>query len=317
MRTVLLQTSGRLRSGWRLALFVLVLVAAVVILMLILGAVGLRPRLGGAGLVRPLLVLPAVSGVTAALLLVSAALLWATERRTLSTIGLALRRAALPGALLGVLVGTLPVALSVAIFAGLGMASVRPAESLAGMMAPTALAALAVTCLLSSFEELLWRGYGLQLLIEGTGRWIAVLVTAVLWALGHAGNPGANAAGVFYLGLSGVLMAWVVIRTGSLWFAIGYHVAWNVAAAHLFGLTTSGMNVASSLFRTTLTGPVWLTGGAFGFEASFITEVLDILGLSTALLLSRYVPRITEAVPYFERRPVPNGALQLSDGPEE
>jgi membrane protease YdiL (CAAX protease family) len=312
--TVLVQSSGRLRSGWRLALFIFVLVAAVALLMLILSAVGLRPRTAGVGLAQPSRVLPALAGTTATLLLVSEAFLWVTDRRHLSTLGLAPRRAALPGALLGVLVGALPVALSLAIFALLGRVSVRPSESVAGMAAPVALAAVAATCLVSLFEELLWRGYALQLLIEGAGRWSAALVTALLWALAHVDNPGANVAGVVYLVLSGVLIAWVVIRTGSLWFAVGYHVAWNVAAAHLFGLTTSGLNLEASLFRTSLSGPVWLTGGAYGFEGSFITEALDILSLSTALLLSRRVPKIREALPYFGRRRAPAGALQSVEG---
>jgi membrane protease YdiL (CAAX protease family) len=118
-----------------------------------------------------------------------------TRWRPASTLGLALRPSALPGALLGALVGAVPVALSVAVFAAPGAASVRPAASFAGMLAPAALAAVAATALLSVFEELLWRGYAFQLLIEGTGRWPAVLLTSSLWAFGHSENPGANVAG--------------------------------------------------------------------------------------------------------------------------
>ena len=316
-RSLFLQPSGRLRSGWRLAIFILLFFASVALVMLVLRAAGLagpHGRLRNAGAFRQL---PVIVILVTLNLLVSAAILRAAERRSLATLGLALRRSALPGALLGLFAGALPVAISVVIFSGIGVASIRPSASIAGMVAPLALAALAVTTLGSAFEELLWRGYPFQMLIEGAGRWVAVLVTAALWAMGHANNPGANPASVFYLLLSGILLAWVVIRTGSLWFAIGYHIAWNVTAAHLFGLTTSGFDLGASFLHTTLAGPAWLTGGGFGFEGSFITETLDVLSLSTALLLARRVPPIAEAVPYLARRVLsePPPAPEVRMGP--
>ena len=323
-RTIFLQASGRLRSGWRLAIYVAVLFASAAALMAALHALGLRPPHDGPGPRSPFRLLPVVSSLVAVTLLVSGVFLWVTDRRPLSTLGLALGPAAIPGALLGLLVGVAPVALTVAIFGAMGVASIHPSASAAALAEPSAIASFAVTSLGSAMEELLWRGYIFQLIIEGAGRWIAALATALPWALAHADNPGANAAGVIYLALSGILMAWAVIRTGSLWFVIAYHIAWNVTAAHVFGLTTSGFDLGASVLRTTLTGPAWLTGGAFGFEASFVTETLDVLGLSTALLLAKRVPRISEAAPYFERRiavPGPQGpdtatgALQDGDAP--
>lgn len=301
-RTVWFQASGRLRSGWRLALFFLLVAGSGTGLLLLFRVAHLLPPRSEGGGPTPLRELPQVAAILAVLLAVSGVLLRATDRRGLSTLGLPLRPSAVPGALLGFLTGALPVALSVAIFSGLGTASIRPFESSSALPTAAGIAAVAVTGLGSALEEVLWRGYPLQLLIEGTGRWMAVLLTASLWALAHADNPGANAAGVFELVASGALLAWIVIRTGSLWFAIGYHVAWNVVAAHFFGLVTSGLSLGTSAFATTLTGPAWLTGGAYGFEASPVTGALDILCLSSALLLSRRVPRAGEAIPYFERR---------------
>jgi hypothetical protein len=298
-------------------LFLLLVVATGACLSFLLHVAGLRLPQGEAGAPAPFRRLLLVGGIVGVVVLVSGALMWATDRRRLSTLGLPLRPGAVPGALLGILAGALPVALSVAIFAGLGAASIRPSQSSPALLAPAGIAAVAVTSLGSSLEELLWRGYPFQLLIEGSGRWLAAVLTALLWALAHADNPGANVAGVLELVLSGALLAWIVIRTGSLWFAIGYHVAWNVAAAHLFGLTTSGFDLGASIFRTTLTGPVWLTGGDFGFEASLVTGILDILCLSTALLLSRYVPRAAEALPYFERRPARPGHESPAVAPHE
>ena len=303
IRNIFLQSSGRLRSGWRFALFFLAVAGASAGTLLLLRIAHLLPPRGEGGAPAPLRQLPQVAAVLAVVVAVSGAFLWGTERRKLSTLGFPFRPSALPAALLGLLAGALPVALSVAIFRGLGAASVRPSESAPTLLAPAGIAAIAVTGLASALEEMLWRGYPFQVLIEGAGRWIAVLLTALFWALGHADNPGANAAGVLELLLSGALLGWIVIRTGSLWFAIGYHVAWNVVAAHVFGLITSGLSLGSAAFRTTLTGPVWLTGGSYGFEASLVTGALDVLCLSGALLLSRHVPRSAEATPYFEKRP--------------
>jgi hypothetical protein len=98
-----------------------------------------------------------------------------------------------------------------------------------------------------------------------------------------------------------VLLGWIVIRTGSLWFAIAYHVAWNVVAAHVLGLTTSGFDLGASIFTTKLAGPELLTGGSYGFEGSILTELLDLAGLSTALLLARRWPRDERSAPHYAR----------------
>jgi membrane protease YdiL (CAAX protease family) len=301
-QSIFRRESGAIRSGWRLAGFLLALFAVTFVLLLLLRAVGLDPQRPGESAIEPIAEFVFTLVGLAAFFFVLARFLRHVEGRGLATTGLSLRRSAWPELGWGVLIGTAPVVLSVAILAPLGIATVTPsADSLAARVSPQAWMGYTVTTLGSAYEELLMRGYVLQLLVEGAGAWVGALVTGLLWAAGHIGNPGSNAAGIVFTGMSGVLLGWIVIRTGSLWFAIAYHVAWNVVAAHVLGLTTSGFDLGASIFTTKLAGPELLTGGSYGFEGSILTELLDLAGLSTALLLARRWPRDERSAPHYAR----------------
>jgi hypothetical protein len=70
-----------------------------------------------------------------------------------------------------------------------------------------------------------------------------------------------------------VLLTGAFKLTGRLWLPIGIHVAWNFTQGGIFGVTVSG-HPGEGLFQGTLTGPDWLSGGAFGAEASVVAIVL-------------------------------------------
>ena len=144
--------------------------------------------------------------------------------------------------------------------------------------------------LLSAWEELAVRGYPLQVLAESWGPGAAAIVTGVVFGLLHAGNPGANPSGLAIIALNGVLLAWVVIRTGSLWITCGYHGGWNLMAAVVLGLRDSGTIHEGALLRSELTGPAWLTGGEFGFEASLLTAIVELLVLSLMIRQAQWLP---------------------------
>jgi membrane protease YdiL (CAAX protease family) len=301
-RSIFRRQSGAIRAGWRLAGFLLVLFAFSFAALLLLRVVGMDPKRPSESAMEPLAEFVFTLVGFAVFFFVLARFLRLVEGRGLATTGLSLRRSALPEAAWGALIGAAPVVLSVAILAPLGIATVTPsADTLAARVSPEAWMGYTVTTLGSAYEELLMRGYLLQLLVEGAGAWVGALVTGLLWAAGHIGNPGSNVAGIVFTGMSGVLLGWIVIRTGSLWFAIAYHVAWNVVAAHILGLTTSGFDLGASIFTTSLAGPELLTGGSYGFEGSIVTELLDLAGLSTALLLARRWPRDERSAPYYAR----------------
>jgi hypothetical protein len=124
-------------------------------------------------------------------------------------------------------------------------------------------------------EEVLFRGYVQRNLQQSMPGWLALLLTSLLFALMHAGNPGQQwlaLAGIF---VGGLLLGINYLYTGNLWFGIGIHFGWNALMGPVLGLPVSGIKPAA-LVQTQLQGPVWLTGGSFGPEASVIYMALSL-----------------------------------------
>lgn len=187
----------------------------------------------------------------------------------------------------GTLLGAVPVCLTlgVAVLSGYGTISAGNMDF--AKLLPVMLPMLIAGFFLAAWEEFVLRGYLLRQLSIGFNPTAAVLITAVLFGLMHSGNPGANWQGLLYTAIGGVLMGWIVVRTGSLWLMIGYHFGWNATASGLFGLELSGFEEDGSIFNSTLSGADWLTGGSYGFEASLPTMLAEVLVLSAALRLAR------------------------------
>jgi membrane protease YdiL (CAAX protease family) len=92
------------------------------------------------------------------------------------------------------------------------------------------------------------------------------------------------------------------VLTRRLWLPIGIHAAWNFTQGGIFSVAVSG-GKTTGLLEATLTGPEWLTGGAFGAEASVVAMVLcTALGVWLLVLAARHGRFI---VPFWARRSVP------------
>jgi uncharacterized protein len=146
------------------------------------------------------------------------------------------------------------------------------------------------------FEEFLFRGYALYTLADGIGFWPAAVLLAGVFGWVHKHNAGENwvgVAGVFFVGL---FWCFTVKRTGSLWFALGMHAAFDFGETFLFSVPDSGMIFPGHLSNAALHGPNWMTGGTPGPEAS----VFDFLILAVFFFVfdrlyparreQRYVP---------------------------
>jgi membrane protease YdiL (CAAX protease family) len=144
-------------------------------------------------------------------------------------------------------------------------------------------------------EELLFRGFVFRVTQTAFGTWIAVAISAVLFGLVHAANPGSTVFSSIAVGLeAGVLLAIAYAVTNRLWLPIGIHTGWNYAEGTIFGTSVSGADVKSTLLHGTLTGNPLLTGGAFGVEASIVAiPVCLIAALILALKVKPY--RLVEA----------------------
>jgi len=78
------------------------------------------------------------------------------------------------------------------------------------------------------FEESLTRGYALFRLSEAIGFWPAVILLSIVFGSGHLANRGESTFGVIAAGLFGVAIAYSILRSGSLWWAIGFHFMWGI-----------------------------------------------------------------------------------------
>jgi membrane protease YdiL (CAAX protease family) len=129
----------------------------------------------------------------------------------------------------------------------------------------------AVYFLVVSFaEEFYLRGYTLFTLTETIGFWPAAVVLSVLFAYLHRRNPGENLVGLLGAGVIGLFFCLTLRRTGSLWFAVGFHAVWDWGETYFYSVPDSGAVAPGHLLRTSLPGPGWLTGGSAGPEASVL-----------------------------------------------
>lgn len=148
--------------------------------------------------------------------------------------------------------------------------------------------ALAVQVGAAVVEEILLRGVLFRVVEQWLGSWVALVLSALLFGLLHAGNPNATWAAALGLSLqAGVLLAAAYMVSRSLWLPIGLHWGWNAVQAGVVGGTVSG-HVSRAIVTTEPVGPDVLSGGAFGIEGSIIaTGVCAALAVAFCVLAVR------------------------------
>lgn len=124
-------------------------------------------------------------------------------------------------------------------------------------------------------EELLFRGYLFQTMVEGTGKIIAVVSFAAFFGLAHSSNPNVTFFSLVNVALAGVWLSIAYFKTRGLWFPIGLHFSWNFMQNHVFSFPVSGFQMSKyQLGVLVQSGPTWLTGGAFGPEGGALTTLM-------------------------------------------
>jgi len=178
-------------------------------------------------------------------------------------------RDALPAFGKGFLVGAALFSATILVLWAMGVYAVTGVRSADALVAPL-LSALAA----GFIEELLVRGVLFRILEESLGSWLALGITALVFGLLHAFNPGATWVSTLAIALeAGVLLAAVYMYSRRLWVCIGLHCAWNFAEGGVFGASVSG-GKAGGLLAARFQGPDILTGGKFGPEASVVAVLL-------------------------------------------
>jgi membrane protease YdiL (CAAX protease family) len=169
----------------------------------------------------------------------------------------------------GILIGALLFGATIAILASLGVYRLAGTGEWSKAILP-----LAVALVIGTFEEIVFRGILFRIAEESLGTWIALLISAAIFGALHLIGPDGTLVGALAIVVgASVLLTGAYKATGRLWLPMGIHVAWNFTQGGIFGVTVSG-HPGEGLFQGTLTGPNWLSGGAFGAEASVVAIVL-------------------------------------------
>jgi uncharacterized protein len=127
------------------------------------------------------------------------------------------------------------------------------------------------------FEESLLRGYVQFTMARGVGFWWGALLFSFLFGFIHTGNPGESPVGVFQAGAIGLVFCISLWYTGSLWWAVGFHAAWDWSESYFFGTSDSGLVSQGHLFSEHPVGKLLLSGGTTGPEGSLLGVPLVIL----------------------------------------
>lgn len=241
------------------------------------------------GLVGLLLGVPAALGV--------ARLLW---RRSATWMGLGLRPRLLG---LGAALGAALVTQTVWVLSAFDVAHVRVSEL---WRDPAGLAAAVVGTLgwslfVATVEEVVFRG---MITRELAARWgwspaaaagglvfAGVHLLPMLSVLGPADAAWSATAAL----VASALFTSLYVRTGSLWLPIGCHWGWNLLLSGLFGATMSGQASPPAMLSTVVDGPLAVSGGRFGLEASIVAMVVMALAGALAAVLPRSAATASEA----------------------
>jgi len=291
MSRVLRSDDGRLRAGWRILVFFVLLIGMSVVLQL-----GVRALRGG---------LPRGSTLALALVAFAATVAVIVARRYLDrkgfvSLGLALDTTAVCDLLFGFGLSGLMAGAIFAIMAAAGLvenvavqwgesarAAVDGSPEVVAMTAGTLLLLLLPTILTGWWEEIVFRGYLFQNMVEGMGLAMSVLVSCLIYGVVHAANPNAGLLSSSIIVGFGFLRLYGYLATKLLWLSIGMHIGWNFFQGPVFGYAASGQTQSATLFTHTASGPDWLTGGDFGPEASVITIPVLLITLLVMRAWSR------------------------------
>ena len=274
--SLLVGTDRKLRLIWRAAIFWAVADQALpLILAPVVGLVADRLHVGPA-LTPGFDALWEITYLLVALVCTAVFALY--EGRRIDSYGLPVSKAlgatTAEGALVGIAMsGTVAIGMYL-----LGGMQVHGLATSGGALAFGALAWLGTNVCVGIAEELLYRSYLLQTLWRSIGFWPASIVIAVLFAADHYFfKTGENVWDVITLVSLSLLMCYSVLRTGTLWFAVGFHIAFDYMQLFVIGTPNGAQVPVGRLLDVSFQGPAWLTGGVLGTEASLLMYPLIAL----------------------------------------
>jgi len=265
-----------LRAGWRAvfyaALFFLLLsTAAMAGRLLHLAALAL----GGA--ITPA-VLATQEGLAVVCAIAAALILGRLERRSFEAYGMPLTQSFGRNFWLGIMWGIATISALMLVIRMLGGYSLGTLDLPPTDVARYALEWLGAFFLVGVYEEFFFRGYLQFTLTSGIGFWPSAVLLSLAFGAVHLRNPGEGPVGALSVFVTGMFLCFTLRRTGTLWFAIGFHAAYDFGETYLYSVPNSGIVMPGHLLASSFHGPAWLTGGTVGPEGSaFDFVVMTIL----------------------------------------
>jgi membrane protease YdiL (CAAX protease family) len=278
LNNAFLNQAGRLRSGWRLAVFVALFV---VLFLFSTAAVFLifrrLPQTTSFHYLENLVF--RVFFLGSAILPGWLCNYW-IEGLPWRALGITLHRGWWRDLLIGSLIGIVSLSLTVLAAFGTGGLRLGFSPEAGGFPIVRALGGAAVLFMIAALaEEAAFRGYPMQTLTRAGLAGLGLLLTSVPFASAHLQNPNVAAGFTFInTSLAGVWLGVAYLRTRSLWFPLGVHWAWNFAQGSIFGGPVSGMTVTNHpVLQSFDKGPAWLTGGTYGLEGGLCCTIVLVL----------------------------------------
>ena len=134
-------------------------------------------------------------------------------------------------------------------------------------------------------EELVTRAWLLPVAVKKTNLPIGLLTSSLLFALLHLGNPDIGILPILNIALFGLFASLYLLRTDNVWGIIGLHAAWNFTQGNIYGFSVSGTGVDAAVLNFIPKSEwSWLTGGAFGAEASVFSSLILLLAVFYLLI---------------------------------
>ena len=278
---------GRLRSGWRLAVFLIALFALSGVLGGLIGAISYL-SIGFSENSLLAIVIP-----FALLLTVAVFAGWLCGRflegLPFRALGCWFTRNWLKDLVLGLVFGAAAMGFAALITVIFGATSFQFNQA-AGQSAIllTLAVSLGIFTVGAAAEEALFRGYILQTFVRANLAWLAIALTSLFFAAGHLTNPSADYIGIINTVLAGIWFSVAYLKTRTLWLAFGLHLAWNWVQGAVLGLPVSGITeiTTAPLLLPTNTGSIVLTGGDYGIEGGIACTIAVII----FILLTWFLP---------------------------
>jgi membrane protease YdiL (CAAX protease family) len=151
--------------------------------------------------------------------------------------------------------------------------------------------------LLALAEEVAFRGYAFQRFENAVGGLAASIGFAAFYAILLATVPGANRVSICVGVVFSFVLSAAYLRTRALWVSWGINFAWKASRALVFGLAVAGVNTRSPIVQGDPMGPYWLTGGAFGLDASWLAFLVMLAALPVVF-------RVTGDLNFLHNAPV-------------